>query len=114
MKFESITKSFSLKNLPESEIELSGEIPFETIAPYRERALTHLAEHMELPGFRPGKVPTTMALQKVGEVGVLEEAVELFAKDFWLRRQEAITVALEFNRSMEKTNDHVEGRKAHY
>ena len=89
MKFETITKSFSLKNLPESEVELSGEIPFETIAPYREAALTHIAEHMELPGFRPGKVPATMALQKVGEVGVLEEAVELFVKDFYPELVEA-------------------------
>jgi FKBP-type peptidyl-prolyl cis-trans isomerase (trigger factor) len=83
VKFEAITKSFSLKNLPESEVELSGEVPFEAIAPYREQALTHIAEHMELPGFRPGKVPAATALQKVGEVGVLEEAVELFVKDFY-------------------------------
>lgn len=62
---------------------MSGEIPFEVIAPYRQQALTHVAEHMELPGFRPGKVPETIVLQKVGEIAVLEEAVELFAKDFY-------------------------------
>jgi FKBP-type peptidyl-prolyl cis-trans isomerase (trigger factor) len=83
VKFEEITKSFSLKNLPESEVELSGEVPFDAIAPYRERALAHLAEHLELPGFRPGKVPAATALQKVGEIAVLEEAVELFAKEFY-------------------------------
>lgn len=83
MKFEDIAKSFVLKNLPESEVELSGEVPYDTVAPYRDQALAHIAEHMELPGFRPGKVPSATAAQKVGEVGILEEAVELFVKDFY-------------------------------
>lgn len=89
MKFEDIAKQFALKELPESEVELTGEIPFETIAPYKEQALRHLAEHLELPGFRPGHVPPEMALKKVGEVAVLEEAVELFVKDFYPELVEA-------------------------
>jgi FKBP-type peptidyl-prolyl cis-trans isomerase (trigger factor) len=83
MKFEDLAKQFAVKNLPESEVELTGDVPFDAVSPYREQALVHIAEHMELPGFRPGKVPTAMALQKVGEVAVLEEAVELFVKDFY-------------------------------
>lgn len=83
MKFESVAKGFALKNLPESEVELVGELPYELVAPYHDKALAHLAEHLELPGFRPGKVPPAMALQKVGEISVLEEAVELFVKDFY-------------------------------
>lgn len=76
-------KTFVAKTLPDSEVELVGEIPFETLAPYRQRAVKHLAEHMELPGFRPGKVPMDMALKKVGEQATLEEAVELLVKDFY-------------------------------
>lgn len=79
-----IAKTFVLKNLPESEVELTGEIPYATVAPYRDTALRHIAEHLELPGFRPGKVPADMALKKVGELAVLEEAVELFVKDFYV------------------------------
>jgi FKBP-type peptidyl-prolyl cis-trans isomerase (trigger factor) len=82
-RFASIAKNFELKNLPESEVELVGEVPFADIEPYRTSALAHIAEHLELPGFRPGKVPTDMALKKVGEQAVLEEAVELFVKDFY-------------------------------
>ncbi|MES2202972.1 MAG: trigger factor [Patescibacteria group bacterium] len=89
MQFEALAKQFALKNLPESEVDISGEVPFEVLAPYRERAITHLAEHMELPGFRPGKVPPATAVQKVGEVGVLEEAAELFIKDFYPELVEA-------------------------
>ncbi len=61
-----------------------GEIPFETVVPYQSQALAHIAEHLELPGFRPGKVPHDMAQKKVGELAVLEEALELFVKDFYI------------------------------
>ncbi len=88
-RFLDIAKAFTLKNLPESEVELVGEVPFEAIAPYRTHALSHIAEHLELPGFRPGKVPADMALKKVGELAVLEEAVELFVKDFYIELIEA-------------------------
>ncbi len=89
MKFEEVAKSFVLKNLPESEVELVGEIPYSAVEPYRAQALQHIAEHLELPGFRPGKVPADMALKKVGELAVLEEAVELFVKDFYTELIEA-------------------------
>lgn len=88
-KWLDIAKTFTLKNLPESEVELAGEVPFETISPYQQQALAHIAEHMELPGFRPGKVPADMALKKVGELAVLEDAVELFVKDFYIELIEA-------------------------
>lgn len=81
--FDEIAKKFSLKPLPESEVELSGEVPYDAVLPYREQALKHIVEHIEMPGFRPGKVPPEMALKKVGEGAMLEEAVELFIKDFY-------------------------------
>jgi FKBP-type peptidyl-prolyl cis-trans isomerase (trigger factor) len=82
--FGEIAKTFVLKKLPDSEVELVGEIPYSVVAPYREVALKHIAEHLSLPGFRPGKVPADMALKKVGELAVLEEAAELFVKDFYI------------------------------
>ena len=83
MSFVEIAKQFALTPLPHSEVEMAGDIPFEALAPYRAKALAHIAEHMELPGFRPGKVPQEMALKKAGELPVLEEALELFIKDFY-------------------------------
>lgn len=82
-RFVDIAKAFTLKELPESEIELSGEVPFAVIADYQGHALAHIAEHVEMPGFRPGKVPHDLVAKKVGELSVLEEAVELFVKDFY-------------------------------
>lgn len=83
MKFEALAKSFSRKNLPESEVELVGEVPAETLSPYRSRALAEISAELELPGFRKGKVPQEMVLKKVGELSVLEEAVNLFVRDFY-------------------------------
>lgn len=83
MKFAAITKTFSKKDLPHSEVELVGEIPYEAIAPYREHALKDIAEEIEMPGFRKGHVPHDLALKRVGEVAVLEEAVDHFVRDFY-------------------------------
>ena len=87
--FAEITGAFVLQNLPESQVELAGEVPYSAVLPYRQIALKHIAEHLELPGFRPGKVPVDMARKKVGELAVLEEAVELFVKDFYIELIEA-------------------------
>ena len=83
MQFEALAKSFIKKELPESEVELTGEIPADVISPYRERALGFFAAELEMPGFRKGHVPADIALKKVGEIAVLEEAVELFMRDFY-------------------------------
>lgn len=83
-KFTDIAKLFARTNLPDSQAELAADIPYDAVEPYRAKALAHLAGRMTLPGFRPGKVPADMALKQVGEVAVLEEAVELFMKDFYI------------------------------
>jgi len=80
---DEIAKTFALKKLPLSEVELTGEVPFDTIAPYREKALKHMTEHVDLPGFRKGHVPKDMIIAKVGEIAILEDAVEHFMRDFF-------------------------------
>lgn len=83
-KFTDIAKLFVLTSLPDSEVELAADVPYSIIEPYKTKAAQHMAEHLKLPGFRPGKVPADMVAKQVGEVAVLEEAVELFMKDFYI------------------------------
>ncbi len=83
MTFNEIIEGFKVKELPESEVEIIGEIPFETVRGYSDKALVAIAAEMQLPGFRMGHVPTATALQKVGETAVLEEALEICLRDLY-------------------------------
>ena len=60
----------------ESEAEISGELPVESLAPYRAHALAHLREHTEMPGFRKGHIPEKVLIDHVGESAVLFEVTE--------------------------------------
>lgn len=82
-RLKALAAAFTQKELPESEVELSGEIPYEDIEPLQAQALKHFSEELELPGFRKGHVPQDIVKQKVGEIAFLEEAVELFMRDFY-------------------------------
>lgn len=56
------------------ELELTIEIPAEVVDGHRSSALKDLAEGIEVPGFRKGKAPENMVLERVGELRVLERA----------------------------------------
>ncbi|MFA5841489.1 MAG: trigger factor [Candidatus Paceibacterota bacterium] len=66
-----------IKKLPHSEIEITGEIPSEMFEKNRNKAVLELSKDFELPGFRKGKVPEDMFLQKVPEMIILEEMAEM-------------------------------------
>ncbi len=83
MSFETIIENFKVKTLPESEAELTGDVPAEAVAEYHDQALALIAGSIKLDGFREGKVPPALALQKIGEMAVLEEAVELLVHDLY-------------------------------
>lgn len=78
-----IAKSFTLKKLPGSLVELTGEVPYSEIEPHQKHALLHIIEHLEMPGFRKGHVPEAMARKHVGEIALLEEAVEHYMAELY-------------------------------
>lgn len=57
-----------------------GEFEFiieqKDLEPHKKAALKHFQEHLDLKGFRKGNIPETVVRQRVGEVAILEEAVE--------------------------------------
>ena len=69
--------SASIKKLEHSQIEISGSINFETLEKFRAPALKSINESVTVDGFRKGKVPENVLINKVGESGVLEEMAEL-------------------------------------
>lgn len=70
MKYENVT----IKELPHSETEITGEIPVAAVSDFKKRALKHLASEKEIKGFRKGHAPEHVIEQHLGEMEVLKEA----------------------------------------
>ena len=69
-----------LKKLEGSEVSIIEEIPAEQFANYRPEAIKNITEHIEIPGFRKGKVPENIIIQKLGEEKILYEMADLALK----------------------------------
>lgn len=67
---------FQIEKLVGSEVKITGEIPFEEIEKHREAAVKALGQNIKVDGFRPGHVPETVIVQKVGEMTLLTEMAE--------------------------------------
>lgn len=63
----------TLKELPESLLEITCEIPADVFEKERPIAMKKIGQDVEMPGFRKGHVPESMIAQKFGEVFILEE-----------------------------------------
>lgn len=66
-----------ITELPQSEIELAGEIPAAEFEKHRPAALANLNRESKLDGFRPGHVPEAVLAAKLGEETILREMAEL-------------------------------------
>jgi trigger factor len=68
------------EKLPASQIGLEIEIPAETTKNTHEKVVQNLAKSANIPGFRPGKVPRQILLQRLGtsavKAAVIEELIQ--------------------------------------
>lgn len=78
MQKENPSQKYTVKitKLPKSEIEIEGEIDAEAFEVFYNEALKHLGEHIEIDGFRKGKVPESILVSKIPEIKILEEMAE--------------------------------------
>jgi len=65
----------SVTELPGSRVRVEVEIPGADVERGVQRAARGLAREMRLPGFRKGKAPPALVIQRVGYGAVLEEAI---------------------------------------
>src|SRR6476646_11810763 len=65
----------SLKELPDSRVSVEVEVPAEAVARATSRAARAMAKEMRMPGFRQGKAPPSLVIQRLGFGPVLEEAI---------------------------------------
>jgi trigger factor len=64
-----------LKELPNSRVSVEAEVPAEDVARATSRAARAMAKEMRLPGFREGKAPPSLVVQRLGFGPVLQEAI---------------------------------------
>jgi trigger factor len=65
----------SLTELPDSRVRVEVEVPAEDVARAASRAARAMAKEMRLPGFREGKAPPSLVIQRLGFGPVLEESI---------------------------------------
>jgi trigger factor len=56
-------------------VKLTIEVPFEELKPSLDQAYKKIAQQIQVPGFRRGKIPAAIIDQRVGRGAVLDEAV---------------------------------------
>ncbi len=78
-------KILKTNQLPDSEIEIEGEISVEAVARHRVEAIKRLNERLTIDGFRKGHIPEKVLIEKVGDLGILEEAASLALENFYLK-----------------------------
>jgi len=65
----------TVTELPESRVRLDAEIPPQEVQKSVERAARTLGRDLRMPGFRKGKVPPPVVIQRMGRDTVLDETV---------------------------------------
>jgi trigger factor len=65
----------TVTELPDSRVRLDAEVPSEEVEKRVQRAATALGRELRIPGFRKGKVPGPMVIQRIGREAVFEQAV---------------------------------------
>ena len=63
------------ETLTPTRVKLTVEVPFDELSPSLDAAYKTIAQQINIPGFRKGKVPSRVIDQRVGRAAVLEEAV---------------------------------------
>src|SRR5579885_2022712 len=65
-----------VEELPENRVRLTVQVPSHDVHHAVEHAASDLAKSARIPGFRKGKVPRRVLVQKLGRERVMAEAVE--------------------------------------
>src|ERR687883_1578971 len=65
-----------VEELPNNKVRLRVDVPREDVHHAVEHAASDLAASVKIPGFRKGKVPMPVLVQRVGRERIYQEAVE--------------------------------------
>ena len=71
------------EKLSPTRVKLTVEVPFDELKPAIEAATKKIADQVQIPGFRKGKVPSKLVEQRFGRPAIMQEAVNDALPDFY-------------------------------
>jgi len=72
---EIIEVKSAVETLDPTKVKLTVEVEYDELKPSIDHAYKHIAEQVNVPGFRKGKIPARIIDQRVGRAAVLEHAI---------------------------------------
>ena len=72
-------------DLPESKVKIAATVPAGEVDKQVQSAARSFASEMKIPGFRKGKVPPQIVLQRIGRDAVVEEALRVGLPEWYER-----------------------------
>lgn len=75
----------TIKKLEDSRVQIEASISAKELSAYRVSALKSINEEVSIDGFRKGKVPENVLVEKVGDMTILYEMAELAIADTYPR-----------------------------
>ena len=66
----------TIEKKPGSLVVITGELPYADLEAHRKDAVKHLAEEIEIDGFRKGHVPEQILISRIGEMPLITEMAE--------------------------------------
>ena len=75
----------TVTELPESRVNVDVEIAADEIQRTLENQARKLGQEMKVPGFRTGKIPPAVVIQRIGRESILDEAVRGRLTDWYLK-----------------------------
>ena len=68
--------SATVTELPESRVRVEAQVPAEELEKSIDQVARSLGRDMKMPGFRAGKIPSKVVVQRLGREVVLDEAMD--------------------------------------
>src|SRR3954454_2499721 len=75
----------AVETLGPTRAKLTVEVPFDELKPSLDAAYKRIAQQVNVPGFRRGKVPATLIDRQIGRGVVLDEAINNALPQFYVR-----------------------------
>src|SRR3954466_1909343 len=77
--------STTVTELPESRVSVDVEVTPEEVQRTLENQARKLGQEMKVPGFRTGKIPPAVVIQRIGRESILDEAIRTRLTDWYLK-----------------------------